>query len=489
MANKDNKTNTLETLIGKSDYVSGDILNDYSETDTGTEDASGSSKITSDGTAQNIESNESDQHDTSNLPNIALVLPQWGYSDFMTERMNWQKGLNDVGGEPGWFYFKIFFHFNTAHGLFGGQLHTSNNEVTANRTCARSFFQLWGKHYPKLDMDNRALALSTFTNMLNNISNNTPWFFQSISGIDKAHIQNLNEPFKDNTIEIKCLEESIDMRLSTLFEYYKYACFDYVNLKEIVPENLRKFDMSVVVFGVPIRYLDTHSKIKGSEFKAKTMRGESGNAMTMAMYTFKGCEFDIENMSEPVLSDMNNAHAFQNNSVSIKIKYNKVFNYKQNGFTGSSISTLGMIDNAGDTQARLRKLSDAYNTMQRNSTATATADAVVDKFIGNRTQFSKWYKTARSMGVGSTSKALIDETEAICQNYYNNVATKAFNTFVGKGVLGASELGSITPPDKGIGTKYYEQTLDNIYYGTIKQSDSSVIGNRTSSNYKNNLVR
>lgn len=418
-------------------------------------------------------STEENEARTDVLPELGLFLPQWGYSDFMTERLNWQKGLADIGGEPGWFYFRVFFHFNTAYGLFGGCLKSGSSQIT-NKTCAKSFFELWKDHYPALDMYNREKSLNTFCNMLNNISNNTPWFFQSITGMDKANVASLNEPFKDNTLEIKCLEESIDMRLSTLFEYYKYACFDYVNLKEILPENLRKFDMSVVVFGVPVRYLDTHSKINGKEYQSRTMRGENGgNKITMSMYTFKDCEFDTENMAEPMLGDMSNTHAFQNNNISIKIKYKKVFNYKQNGFAGTAISPLGMIGKTGsDMSDRLGKMSDAFKAMQSYASGVGTSDNFVDKFIGNKTQFSKWYKFARSQGVGSTTKMLIDETEAICQDYYSNVAHNVFNTIVGGGVLGASELGSITPPDKGVNTDYYKETLNNIYKGTIKQSNA-----------------
>lgn len=396
------------------------------------------------------------------LPNISVYLPDWGYSDFMQERLNWQKGLHDIGGEPGWFYFRVFFHFNTASGLFGGQL------GTPNRTCAKSYFTLWEKHYPALNLANRASALNTFCNMLNNISNKTPWFFQSVSGMDKARVQNLEEPFKDNTLEIKCMEESVDMRLTNLFEYYNYACFDYVNLREILPENLRKFDMSVVVFGVPLRYLDTHAKINGAEYSSRTMRGP-GNGMTMAMYTFKDCEFDTESMSEPNIADMSNAHAFQNNNVSIKIKYKRVFNYKANGFSGAAISSFGMISDTGnDMSTRLHKMAEAYASMRAQGSNTAAADSFVNKFIGNKTQFSKWYKFARSQGVGSASKALIDETEAICQDYYNNTARQLYSTVVGNNVLGSGELGSITPPDTGVNTPYYKRSIKNLHDGTIR---------------------
>ena len=106
-------------------------------------------------------STEENEARTDVLPELALFLPQWGYSDFMTERLNWQKGLADIGGEPGWFYFRVFFHFNTAYGLFGGCLKSGSSQIT-NKRCAKSFFELWKDHYPALDMYNREKSLNTF---------------------------------------------------------------------------------------------------------------------------------------------------------------------------------------------------------------------------------------------------------------------------------------------------------------------------------------
>ena len=451
-------TDEKETDIKKEGLYTGEGADKNSDNADGTLDLGNATISDSNG----VSTEDDASAGTAKLPNISIYLPDWGYSDFMQERLNWQKGLHDIGGEPGWFYFRVFFHFNTASGLFGGQL------GTPNRTCAKSYFLLWKDHYKALDLEGRMGALNTFTNMLNNISNKTPWFFQSVAGMDKARVQNLEEPFKDNTLEIKCMEESVDMRLTNLFEYYNYACFDYVNLREILPENLRKFDMSVVVFGVPIRYLDTHAKINGAEYGARTARGDGGNGMTMAMYTFKDCEFDTESMSEPNIADMSNAHAFQNNNVSIKIKYKRVFNYKANGFSGKAISSFGAVDTSNDMGARLQKMADAYASLRAQGANTASADSFVNRFIGNKTQFSKWYKFARSQGVGSASKALIDETEAICQDYYSNTARQLFNTVISTGVLGAGELGSITPPDTGVNTPYYKQQIKDLHNGTIR---------------------
>ena len=207
----------------------------------------------------------------------------------------------------------------------------------------------------------REIALFKFVGTLSYINENAPWFFNSVSGLNEASNIKINEPFKKNEIEIGIKEDAVDMRLTTLFDYYKFACFDYVNLKEILPENLRKFDMSVVVYGVPIRYLDTHAKIKGKEYKSRTINGIT-NMMTMKMFTFKDCEFDIENMTTGINSDISNETAFElGKGNAIKIKYKKVFNYHQNGFSNIILSDIGLFNNfKSDVASRFSKMSDAF---------------------------------------------------------------------------------------------------------------------------------
>ena len=58
-------------------------------------------------------------------------IPNWGIKDYIRERAIWQKGVESLAGEPGWFYFKIFFKFNTNYGLFGGILDNAESSNTA----------------------------------------------------------------------------------------------------------------------------------------------------------------------------------------------------------------------------------------------------------------------------------------------------------------------------------------------------------------------
>ena len=95
--------------------------------------------------------------------------------------------------------------------------------------------------------------LNAFRNGLLYINKNSPYYFQSISGLDqllKADIKNIHKgaskPQRMGTLTIDCLE-SIDMRIFALSELYRKAIYDYTYHRSMLPENLRKFRMWLVV--------------------------------------------------------------------------------------------------------------------------------------------------------------------------------------------------------------------------------------------------
>ena len=134
----------------------------------------------------------------------------------------------------------------------------------------------------------------------------------------------INEIGKERFIEIECSEDAVDMRLSTLMDLYRYVCYDPLYQREILPENLRKFDMDVVIFHTPLRYYHAAGKslAKGS-FPYKSLHADDmGDRMSFRMVTFSGCEFDLGSMTA-IPNELNNERAFSMGSNKIKIKYNK----------------------------------------------------------------------------------------------------------------------------------------------------------------------
>jgi len=95
--------------------------------------------------------------------------------------------------------------------------------------------------------------LNAFRNGFLYINKNSPYYFQSISGLDqllKSDIKNVHKaagkPQRMGTLTIDCLE-SIDMRMFALSELYRKGIYDYTYQRSMLPENLRKFRMWLVV--------------------------------------------------------------------------------------------------------------------------------------------------------------------------------------------------------------------------------------------------
>jgi hypothetical protein len=102
----------------------------------------------------------------------------------------------------------------------------------------------------------RAQLLKNFINLLSEISSFTPWYFKEISGLEDAVSRKefFNSPKIDETrksITITCLADSVDTRIGNMLDMYKAACYSWQTKREIVPANLRKFDMGIYVYLQP----------------------------------------------------------------------------------------------------------------------------------------------------------------------------------------------------------------------------------------------
>lgn len=93
-----------------------------------------------------------------------------------------------------------------------------------------------------------AERLREFKRLLQYTTQSQPWFFQSISGLDKmwkaATDMTNNMKGKDIEFEVETLE-SLDLRISYMADLYRSGIYDKIYMRELVPENLRKFKMDV----------------------------------------------------------------------------------------------------------------------------------------------------------------------------------------------------------------------------------------------------
>ena len=204
----------------------------------------------------------------------------YSYTDFIKDRINFKR-VDTTGpnrfDSPAALYYKIVFYFSDENGLLGINNVTVNNtdesvkaavNVTApftggeeNSSSAKNnVFRNTAYNYLLLnDEIERAEYLKRFLILLSDISADSPWYFQEIGGLDTALERKvfsegeLKIEDKPRQITIKCLNDSYDNRIGTLLDLYRAACFSYQNKKEIVPANLRKFNMGILVFNAPIR--------------------------------------------------------------------------------------------------------------------------------------------------------------------------------------------------------------------------------------------
>jgi len=114
-------------------------------------------------------------------------------------------------------------------------------------------------NFPGGDTQRRAQAIRQFQKLLQEINTNSPWFFQSIEGLDrldkisKSGFQDSDgadsfspQRTQDKTLTINCLE-SLNLRITALADLYNQATFDADNMRYLVPRNMRKFTMWIFV--------------------------------------------------------------------------------------------------------------------------------------------------------------------------------------------------------------------------------------------------
>jgi hypothetical protein len=93
----------------------------------------------------------------------------------------------------------------------------------------------------------RAQMLREFIEGIQNIQR-MPWFITKVSGLEDIWKINPAESFrgKDKKLTFETLE-SIDLKMTYLIDLYRKACYDSVYMRWMLPENLRKFEMELVI--------------------------------------------------------------------------------------------------------------------------------------------------------------------------------------------------------------------------------------------------
>ncbi len=181
----------------------------------------------------------------------------------------------------------------------------------------------------------RAEKLLKFIHLLQDISVNSPWYFRSITGLSSAvERKDFDKEFKVDEdrkeLTIKCLADAFDTRIGTLLDLYRDIVASYEMHKEIVPANLRKFNMGVYLFETPnaILFKNAFANRKNSELTDDSMKYMSLNEGNTKYLEFHNCEIDY-NSSKSGFDELNNEEPYSP-EYTITIRYDAVYEERYN---------------------------------------------------------------------------------------------------------------------------------------------------------------
>ena len=202
------------------------------------------------------------------------------------------------------------------------QLRTNYKAVTKTREKAKAENYTpvnSAYNYLLINQDyERAEKLEKFITLLSNISVFSPWYFSEITGVGDALERKYfeEEAFKiDDTrkkISIKCLPDAFDNRIGALLDLYRDVTRSQIWKKEIIPANLRKFDMGIFIFSNPVaNFYGTLSPDKKSADYGKMLSDDDNKYKMNSKYIeFRNCEISY-NSSKSGFDALNNKEGTQ----------------------------------------------------------------------------------------------------------------------------------------------------------------------------------
>lgn len=249
-------------------------------------------------------------------------------------------------------YFKILFYFGSVpemaatepgSGLLAPtwELFKSVNINPQDTNSSENNYYNYNSAWSYLKLNNeeeRAEKLEHFVTLLSDINSNSPWYFSSIGGMDAALERKSVEDGKIDFTETKklsitCLPDAFDNRISTLLDLYRDITWSWVHKKEIIPANLRKFDMAVYIFESAVNNMHNDNDIIGSENEYK---------VSYKMVEFHDCEINY-NSIKTGFSEMSNEAGFSP-KYTIEISYNDCYEISYNDMMMRKIGDIILTD-------------------------------------------------------------------------------------------------------------------------------------------------
>ena len=287
------------------------------------------------------------------------------YANILKLRNQFRKSGTKNGGEFNMFdspttkYFKILFYFHNGDsessiGESGGLLSPT---WLYNQKDSEMYKYNSAWSYLKMnDEQERAELLVEFVNLLSNINSESPWYFDEISGLETAlERKSLTErdfKFEEQRqkISIKCKPDSFDDRIATLLDLYRSITYSWVMKREVIPSNLRKFDMGIYIFSDPVipihnapeKRLNVTLKNNFAELRSESEDISTSYKTSCKYIEFHNCEIDY-NSSKTGLTSLKNSEGVSP-EYTIDIYFDDCYENRYNEFMGKSFGDLIALD-------------------------------------------------------------------------------------------------------------------------------------------------
>lgn len=297
-------------------------------------------------------------------PKSPQIPQMMSYARFVRDRNEFRRSGTKNGSDfnifdtPTLKFFKILFYFH------GKSEYETDERMSTGLLAPAWEYKLNDNSYWKStsawaylmmnDEVERADKLRHFISLLSNINSESPWYFSAISGLDSALERKVATDGKLDLsevkkLQIKCLPDAVDDRIGTLLSLYRDVAWSWSMKKEILPVNLRKFDMAVYVIETPMHFIHSDDDV---------VDGKSGFKPSYKMFEFHNCEFDYNSIKSGY-SEISNQTGVQP-TYTIDIMYDDCYEVAYNSIMMRTIGDVIATDTAyvcmvgGDTEYKVK---------------------------------------------------------------------------------------------------------------------------------------
>lgn len=421
------------------------------------------------------------------------------YTNILNDTLQFKKSGTKSGRDfnildtPSHKYFKIMFYFGSATEFDDGENGGSGllaptwdyiiDEKYYEHNSAWSFLKL-------NDENERAEKLEHFITLLSDISSNSPWYFTSVGlgeALERKPVDDGKLEIANKKLTITCLPDAMDNRIGTLLELYRDVTWSWIHKKEIIPSNLRKFDMAIYIFESPVdgwntNVLDCNSyNIWPNIDKSKytyydTIIGYNNHKdfnpkqfnVSYKMLEFHDCEFGYNSIKSG-LNELNNQTGFSP-TYTIDINYSDCYEISYNDVMMRTIGDVILTDLVNNSSN-----SDDYISMAQEDSSQIKSQCDFNmrpKDSNKKLREEPLHKNLKTDTTNSISDHLenINPFKGFLQNAVGQVAghiVKEVKSKVNRALLGNIYGLSLTQ----IGTQLKELAQGNIIKSaiTIKQ--------------------